>query len=416
VEQLSLNPRRIVTLVPAGKDLIAVSTQGEVLRWDSDTSNWDKIFVARGEAQLPFMFATRIVGPLYDAAGERILAFDFGLPGFSPLSASTRLQVGKRADDWRREEGVNVPDGAMALLQGPKGDLLTTSSQGIYRLEGDLAAKQQDINVFGLHIPLPERGGRFVNVGPEVQLRPPQSAAIDTGTGRIALFDGYQLVLFEPDSASKYRELGRVAFDTKLTGHVALAGDSTFLALEGEVRRYNDKLELVDTLSSAPNSLPANARLSPDGRVLAVVYRDGTLWLYDVREMKPLNWSIAGQGDISAVAFDNEAMYVADRLTRVTEYNLPDHAARAQHQPPLPLAEKIYRYALHPLYTVFPKPSELNQTVMLTSKDTKPGAIRLNDNNATIERLDVWGPIWSNLVFLAVVLGMACVYIHRKDF
>jgi hypothetical protein len=105
-------------------------------------------------------------------------------------------------------------------------------------------------------------------------------------------------------------------------------------------------------------------------------------------------------------------------LTRVTEYNLPDHAARAQHQPPLPLAEKIYRYALHPLYTVFPKPSELNQTVMhlLTSKDTKPGAIRLNDNNATIERLDVWGPIWSNLVFLAVVLGMACVYIHRKDF
>ena len=34
------------------------------------------------------------------------------------------------------------------------------------------------------------------------------------------------------------------------------------------------------------------------------------------------------------------------------------------------------------------------------------------------ERLtyDVWGPIWQNLTFLTVVLGLTCVYIARKDF
>jgi hypothetical protein len=88
----------------------------------------------------------------------------------------------------------------------------------------------------------------------------------------------------------------------------------------------------------------------------------------------------------------------------------------------MPLAERIYRYALHPIYTVFPKPGELNQTVMylLTSQDSAPGAIRIDEGppNAAPQsvRLNVWGPIWSNLAFLAVVLALSCVYVARKDF
>ena len=154
--------------------------------------------------------------------------------------------------------------------------------------------------------------------------------------------------------------------------------------------------------------------------MLAVLYRDGTLWLYDLRENRPLSLRIVGQGDVSAVAFDGQAMYVADRLTRVTKYGLSAGKIAEQWQGPLPLAEKIYRYALHPVYTLFPKPSQLNQTVayVLTSKDNTPGAVRFDNNNNSVgpQRLDVWGPIWSNLAFLAVVLAVACVYVYRKDF
>ena len=111
-------------------------------------------------------------------------------------------------------------------------------------------------------------------------------------------------------------------------------------------------------------------------------------------------------------------MYVAERLTRVTKYELLSGKVEQRWQGPLPLAEKIYRYALHPLYTVFPKPGQLNQTVMylLTSKDATPGAIRLDDGNGGPRKLDVWGPIWSNSLFLVVVLAIACVYVYRKDF
>ena len=186
--------------MPAGDELLAVNRTGDVFRWDDGDGDWGKIFQARGENQMPFGFSSRLVGPVYDPAGERIVAFKYGMPGFSPLQASNRLLIGTRADDWRRSEGVNVPDGATALFLGMHGELLAASAQGIHRLEGDLTAKQQDINVFGLHIPLPEKGGRFVNIGSPARMRPLESAAIDPASGMLALFDGYQLALFEPSA------------------------------------------------------------------------------------------------------------------------------------------------------------------------------------------------------------------------
>ena len=31
-------------------------------------------------------------------------------------------------------------------------------------------------------------------------------------------------------------------------------------------------------------------------------------------------------------------------------------------------------------------------------------------------KVDVWGPVWSNLAFLVVVLAASCAYVYRKDF
>jgi hypothetical protein len=109
---------------------------------------------------------------------------------------------------------------------------------------------------------------------------------------------------------------------------------------------------------------------------------------------------------------------VADRLTRVIEYDLKRFDQAKRWQGTLPLVEKIYRYGLYPLYTVFPKPGELNQTVnhVLTSQDTKIGGLRFDEGNRAPAKVDVWGPVWSNLAFLVVVLALACVYISRRDF
>ncbi len=417
VDALALAPRRFVTIVPAGDTLIAVN-RNDVVRWDGDEAEWKKIFVARGDAQLPFMIPQRLAGPIYDGSGEQILAFKAAMSGFGAFQGPHRLLVGKRAEDWRRDEGVNVPDGALAPMLDPQGGILTASAQGIYRLEGDLQARQPDINVFGLHIPLPQRGGRFVNVGPKTQLRPLQSAAIDPQTGAIALFDGLRLVVFERNANAAYRQSGVQSLERKQQGKVALGAGQVYLALgEGQIYRYTYELQPLDSVACDIASLPDWAGVSPDGSRLFVLFQNGHLFEMPDAKTRPLQ--LVGQGDISAVAFDGPNMFVADRLTRITEYEIATGTIRHQWQGPMTLAEKIYRYALHPIYTVFPKPGQLNDTVtyVLTSKDS-PGraGVRFNDNPDATVKLDVWGPVWSNLAFLVVVLALACVYMYRKDF
>ena len=193
-----------------------------------------------------------------------------------------------------------------------------------------------------------------------------------------------------------------------------------FLALgQREILHYSSQLMPLPPVDTGIKSPAESMSVSPDGRYLAIVFRNARLWLYDIRESRPAVLDVTGQGDISAVAFDGQKLFVADRLTRVTEYDLEKMRMADQWQGSMPLAERIYRYALHPLYTVFPKPSQLNQTVdyMLTSSDAPAGGIRFDDDNRSgPAKVDVWGPVWSNLAFLVVVLAASCAYVYRKDF
>jgi hypothetical protein len=418
VEQLSLNPRRLVRVVPAGKTLIA-GNQSDLFAWDDEQGDWQKIFGGRGDTNLAFVFASRLVGPVYDPAGERILAFRAMMPGFSPFGSVNRLLIGSKPDDWRRSEGVTVPEGAAGLFMSGKGEVLVAATSGVHRLQGDIAARQQDINVFGVRIPLPQAGGRFVHAGPAVQMRPLESTARDEQTGAIVLFDGMQLVLAASDEKGVFHTVGELKFERKLAAEAAAGGGKVYLALAGgEVRRYGEKLKPLESVSSDVNSQPDAMALSPDGRYLAIVYRNARLWLYDTREEREVPLALAGQGDVSAVAFSEDKLLVADRLTRVSEYDLAQLDRVHEWQGSMPLAEQIYRYALYPVYKVFPKPGELNQTVnhVLTSQDTKIAGLRFDDNQAPPQRVDVWGPVWSNLAFLVVVLFISCVYISRRDF
>jgi hypothetical protein len=186
------------------------------------------------------------------------------------------------------------------------------------------------------------------------------------------------------------------------------------------VRRYGKKLAALEPLSTNINSTPESIAVSNDAKHLEIVFRNARLWLYDVGASRVVVPRIIGQGDVSAATFADGKLLVADRLTRVTDYELPTFDIVGQRQGSLPLVEKIYRYGLHPLYTVFPKPGELNQTVtyVLTEQDTPVAGLRFNESpqGGPPARVDVWGPVWSNLAFLVVVLGLSCLYVSRKDF
>jgi hypothetical protein len=83
--------------------------------------------------------------------------------------------------------------------------------------------------------------------------------------------------------------------------------------------------------------------------------------------------------------------------------------------------ELAYRYAVVPIYTVFPKPGELGNLVDYLLTDQKSVPLNGRPNNTTDLRaeqvvLDIWQPVASSVAFVGVVLALTCAYIARRDF
>jgi hypothetical protein len=113
-------------------------------------------------------------------------------------------------------------------------------------------------------------------------------------------------------------------------------------------------------------------------------------------------------------------MLVADRSTRVSRYRLESEELVERYAPEMELLEVVYRYAVLPIYTVFPKPSELYQTsqYLITGKETSP--IEDDDDEDDLSRMQVklhpWQPVWSSLVFVVLMLIVSCIYFERQEF
>ena len=66
----------------------------------------------------------------------------------------------------------------------------------------------------------------------------------------------------------------------------------------------------------------------------------------------------------------NDRLFVADRISRVTAYRLPNLSVESRRSPPLSFAQLLYRGLVMPLYKVLPRPSDLTATTkyLITGK------------------------------------------------
>ena len=109
---------------------------------------------------------------------------------------------------------------------------------------------------------------------------------------------------------------------------------------------------------------------------------------------------------------------MADYANRLTAYDSKSLSRQHVYQPALSRAEIAYYYLIEPLFTVFPKPRMLNNTVhyVLTGKRTTDLGLFQGDVTQQREDLHPWRPVRSGLAFVAVLLLAACVYIERQEF
>ena len=427
IEQFFINPYRIVKLVPAGDSLLGVNEQGHILEWREAERKWGRVLQTGSDPEPvgPFRLVPPTYGPIYDAANARVLAIRTAWAGgFRMTSADPTLLVGTHSEEWTGTVGPAPPKDTTGLFVDSRGEAVVLTRQAVVRVGGDLHTKPREFKLLGFKVPLGGRASHFTAAGPETPLRltPPFAAAMDANSGALAVWNHGVLMLLEADEDGKYHRVREREFEVKQGAAVlAFAGSNLVVALaDGHVWVLDPSdLSVRHDFQAEASTQPRFAEASPDGRWFAVIFHNQKLWLFDAREQTAKSFRFVGRSDISAAAFTGpNRLLLADRGTRVIEYDLEPFRTVSRRTPDLELLERVYRFAVLPIYTVFPKPGELDDMVsyLLTDKETESIGPDPDDLQTRHIKRNVKGPVWSGLGFTAIVLALTCFYIRRTDF
>jgi len=425
IETTFLNPTRLSVVLPAKDSLLAMNKGGQTFEWNDRAGTWEQVFQSGRDDIRRLVMPNNLIGPVYDPAGDRIIAVETTPTRFELFNGAGRLLVGAHDSQWNRIQGAATPNGVASLFITSEGELMVAGLSGVHRFEGDPAAEHVPFIVFGRDFGRSSKEGRFVEASsqPAQPWKRPFAADLAADGSRLAVYSEGQLTVMNRGADGRF-ELGPTRdLETKGPALAGCSRNTVLVALEsGELRTFAaDSLEPLGSFQPFGAQKPRAVAASTDGRWFAVVFHDRRLWLYDAEARDTADLPINRAGDISTAAFTPEGrLLLADRFTRVIEYQLEPFQVVRRYQPPADTLELVYRYAVTPIYTIFPKPGELDSLVsyLLTEEQSTPFNRRASANDLRAEQIviDIWQPLWSNLAFVAVMLTLTCVYIARRDF
>lgn len=407
---------RFVRLVEAGETRLAIREMGAVVRWDASEKTWQQVAGEPNRGGFP-----KTIGPYYHEKTRQVVTGHGWQPPFGMGRPTLALQLASEDQGWQIKPGPTLPSGTATFFFDPKQSLLAVSSDGVFRLSGDPAPPRADVKVLGFSIPLGMEPFHRVS-DDKLRFEEPLEAAIHPKHGRIAIYSRGTVQLLTVDDKGKYHGGPALELegDESQGTAIAYAGDTVVVA------RADGNLWLIDgvkctvrkKLTPEPDSQPRVLTADAQGRWFAVLYQNDYLWLLDARDATIRQAPVRGQGEISAVAFGKKGLLVADRIHRVTQYDLESFSRLDTTAPALTAIEIFYYYFVSPVYTVFPKPRLLDQTVnyLLSGKETQDWGLATGNLELKRDNLRPWKPVKSSLAFVFVVLVIACLYIERHEF
>ena len=427
---------RVIGLADSGGEVVQLNRLGQFSSWDGKNQPWQSMmpesnkqaeiqmgvisysanFDESRELKPPF-------GPVIDQASGSVVTGNTSL--LNPLSFGRQpMLVSPGVGEPLKKTG-KFPSGIVDLLQGENSVLAVTALGRIYRFEDPAAAKPD-----AAASKKKSAGKWFVEISPEekVEITERGFAAVNRQNDNLVIYDKGTLTLFALDAAEGNYVKGKSAeIETETSAEmsclVGYAGDWIALAMG------NGEIILVDaqTLAVAERFTPSST--SPVEQIASVAdgsqfffrLSDQTLWELDTTAMKIGRASVTGQRTISAVAVtDNDQLLVADRTDRVTRYDLQEGAQNFKtsetYSPPSDFVAKSFRYAISPLYQLWPKPGEFYKVVAHLASTNDASADRDVDLRLQPRYKNSWSPLTSGLAFMAVMLAISCIYFSRKDY
>ncbi len=243
-ENTFLDPTRLSAIIPAGDKLLAVNKSGQTFEWSDKRKNWEEIFRGQDASGPAFFFRDRLLGPVYDPVGDRLVAIESKPTRFEFFGAAGKLLMGPRKEDWRRIDSAGTPSGPQALFVDPKGHIIVVSLTGIFRFEGTGTHEHHPLNVLGFDLAPHDGSDHFIRmtVTPEQKWQRPFAAAINKTDGSLAIFSHGNLALLTPDGDKKYSLRGQIDLKTDKGAVLTFAGPRIVVAIgDGSVRVFADQ-------------------------------------------------------------------------------------------------------------------------------------------------------------------------------
>jgi ABC-type transport system involved in multi-copper enzyme maturation permease subunit len=407
IQELFMAPNHAARIVPLDSGPIVKSEANVIARWseEDDSDPWPPLEdVSKTAGMVGPM--SQLNGPVYDADQDRVVSLRSRAPGpgrrRSVGGNTAATIVGGTDSEWTLEDGPELKDRPSGIHRDHEGGLSIVGRRGIQRLILDSDGNES-----------------YENIGPNVAMAPPNSVSLDPATRRIAIWDSEKLSVYHIGDTDRYELFLERKIESLGMGLVSFRGDVIAIATEeGDLVTYDaGTLEETHLFELSKDSPPRYIESSSDGARTAVVYHDGRM---RVANHESKSWSeprINERKNVFAVAFSDDGnLWVNGKYRRISVYDPETMKPVKQFWPKLKTLEKVDRFAIEPLYTIFPKPGELSSVIayLMTGEESVSGDA--NDLSIRRVKLNVWGTIWSNLAFLSIMLGLACLHIQRKDF
>lgn len=426
---------RIISLLATENSVLQLNRSSQIRRWNEASKAWESVGSPKDkEAEMqmgmasfiaPFDAAPQPLGISQDPASGRVIVGDVSMT--NPLTFN-RQPIRMANDDKSpfKVAGKKFPTMTSQVVSGKDGLLMVTEQGKFYRFAAESPESDNDQRLLReLKIVSAEESDDppqpIANLGP-------WAIAANRVTGELAAYSQGKLWILKPsaDSLVMLRSASiDIQTDAEMSCLLSFGGPHVVMTMgNGEILLVDaDSLTIENRSKPVPRYPVDQIASTDDGSRFFMLFGDRRLRVFDPAspEATPLA-SVAGQGSISAFSINaQDQLVVADRMDRVTRYRLPNLTKDQTLAPPGNWLENLFRYAVRPLYRMWPKPGEFYKTVAwLSTFDATDAADEVNSQNIDLRTQprheNPWSPLTSGLAFMAVMLVLSCVYFSRKDY
>lgn len=433
----------VVHITPVADTVFTVANGGQMRMWDRESKQWKDAFgeVFGGES---------VIGPFWLPEQKGLF---FGQPrrlqfGMGLQSEDVKLKIAAlpelAGENQKQTVAPEEKDATTALWSEKRLDvgpafpprtrrvlkwndtLAALTERGLFRL--DLEAVKADEanttpNIF-------ERFFRTKVNSPYLSMTPddwmpetPLDFAYSKLQNTFVVYSRGKLYILKSDGDRKYSPQPAIDLDFP-QGSLALvacndkialvAGDQSGL-LRVDLDDPSKRTFIAGTLSIIPRAIESSA---VDGS-FGLLDQAGVFWRIDENGTKIERPLLRMQGSISACSVaESGDWWLAHDVDQLTRWNPSDNKIIDELAADYGVLDRIYFGLVKPLYQLNPKPAAVDSAMQKLLTNGKQLSLGRETTELETDRgpeEDPWFAIWSNAVFIAVMLACGCWYLHRQD-